>query len=105
MSETSRFDAAQQMPVTKITRKRRSPSSAVTRPHGNVSVGDMSDVGTQTETEKKFDAEAFAMNVARAMESSGQALAAYLKPRESGDVKAKPPAEVAEVIGRARAAL
>jgi polyhydroxyalkanoate synthase len=58
----------------------------------------MSDVGTQTEAEKKFDAEAFAMNVARAMESSGQALAAYLKPRESGDVKAKPPAEVAEVI-------
>ncbi len=98
MSETSRFDAAQQMPVKKTTRKRRSPSSAVTPPHGHVSVGDMSDVGTQTEAEKKFDAEAFAMNVARAMESSGQALAAYLKPRESGDVKAKPPAEVAEVI-------
>jgi polyhydroxyalkanoate synthase len=58
----------------------------------------MSDIGTQTETEKKFDAEAFAMNVARAMESSGQALAAYLKPRETGEVKDKPPSEVAEVI-------
>ena len=70
----------------------------MTPPHGSDSVGDMSDAGTQTETEKKFDAEAFAMNVARAMESSGQALAAYLKPRETGEVKDKPPSEIAEVI-------
>jgi polyhydroxyalkanoate synthase len=58
----------------------------------------MSDVGQQTKTETKFDAEAFGMNVARALESSGQALAAYLKPRGTGEVKDKPPAEVAEVI-------
>src|SRR5947207_7558828 len=58
----------------------------------------MSDVDTKEKTETKFDAEAFAMNVARAMESSGQALAAYLKPRETGEVKDKPPAEIAEVI-------
>ena len=38
------------------------------------------------------------MNLARAMESSGQALAAYLKPRESGEVKDKPPSELTEVI-------
>ena len=38
------------------------------------------------------------MNVARAMESGGQALAAYLKPRENGEVQDKPPDEVAEVI-------
>ena len=31
---------------------------------------------------ENFNAEAFAMNIARAMETSGQALAAYLKPRE-----------------------
>src|SRR3981189_651468 len=58
----------------------------------------MSDVTTETRTEKKFDPEAFAMNLARAMESSGQALAAYLKPRENGDAKDKPPSELTEVI-------
>jgi len=36
----------------------------VTRPYGNDSVSDMSDAGPQIETEKKFDAEAFGMNVA-----------------------------------------
>ncbi|MGY4470061.1 hypothetical protein ACVWWK_005770 [Bradyrhizobium sp. LB9.1b] len=46
----------------------------------------------------KFDAEAFAMNVARAMESGGKALAAYLKPRESGEVQDRPPAELTEVV-------
>lgn len=46
----------------------------------------------------KFDAEAFAMNVARAMESGGKALAAYLKPRESGEVQDRPPAELVEVV-------
>ncbi|MBI5319419.1 class I poly(R)-hydroxyalkanoic acid synthase [Bradyrhizobium sp.] len=58
----------------------------------------MNDVGTQDKTEPKFDAQAFAMNIARAMESSGQALAAYLKPRETGEVKDKPPSELTEVI-------
>src|SRR6476620_2189844 len=58
----------------------------------------MSDVDTQDKTETKFDAEAFAMNIARAMESSGKALAAYLKPRETGEVRDKPPSELAEVI-------
>ncbi|RTE88668.1 class I poly(R)-hydroxyalkanoic acid synthase [Bradyrhizobium sp. LVM 105] len=48
--------------------------------------------------ETKFDPEAFAMNVARAMESGGKALAAYLKPRESGEVQDRPPAELAEVV-------
>ena len=38
------------------------------------------------------------MNLARAMESSGQALAAYLKPRENGEARDKPPNELAEVI-------
>src|SRR5271155_329877 len=58
----------------------------------------MSDVTTQTQPQKKFDPEAFAMNLARAMESSGQALAAYLKPRENGEPKDKPPNELNEVI-------
>src|SRR6202140_5749747 len=58
----------------------------------------MSDGTIQTQTAKKFDPEAFAMNLARAMESSGQALAAYLKPRESGEVMDQPPSELTEVI-------
>src|SRR5215468_3743963 len=62
----------------------------------------MSDVETpdktESKTEPKFDGEAFAMNIARAMETSGQALAAYLKPRETGEVRDKPPSELAEVI-------
>src|SRR6202171_2051400 len=58
----------------------------------------MSDVTTEPLTAKKFDPEAFAMNLAKAMESSGQALAAYLKPRENGELKDKPPNEVGEGI-------
>jgi polyhydroxyalkanoate synthase len=58
----------------------------------------MSDVSIETQSAKKFDAEAFAVNIARALESSGQALAAYLKPRETGEVQDKPPSEIAEVI-------
>ncbi len=38
------------------------------------------------------------MNLARAMESSGQALAAFLKPRENGELKDKPPNELGEVV-------
>jgi polyhydroxyalkanoate synthase len=58
----------------------------------------MSDVTTETKVAKTFDPEAFAMNLAKAMESSGQALAAYLKPRENGEAKDKPPNELGEVI-------
>jgi polyhydroxyalkanoate synthase len=58
----------------------------------------MTDVGTQEKPESKFDAEAFAMNIARAMETSGQALAAYLKPRQAGEVKDKPPSELTEMV-------
>ncbi|KIZ40988.1 MULTISPECIES: class I poly(R)-hydroxyalkanoic acid synthase [Rhodopseudomonas] len=58
----------------------------------------MSEVLAQAEPTKKFDPEAFALNLARAMESSGQALAAYLKPRDNGEAKDKPPTEMTEVV-------
>ncbi|SEO07952.1 class I poly(R)-hydroxyalkanoic acid synthase [Bradyrhizobium sp. OK095] len=59
----------------------------------------MSTATTDTpKPETKFDANAFAMNVAQAMESGGKALAAYLKPRESGEVQDRPPAELTEVV-------
>ncbi|RXT43137.1 PHA/PHB synthase family protein [Bradyrhizobium betae] len=59
----------------------------------------MSTATTDTpKSETKFDANAFAMNVAQALESGGKALAAYLKPRESGEVQDRPPAELTEVV-------
>jgi polyhydroxyalkanoate synthase subunit PhaC len=58
----------------------------------------MTDVTTEARTENKFNAEAFAMNIAKAMESSGQALAAYLKPATNGDAHDKPPNELTELV-------
>jgi polyhydroxyalkanoate synthase len=58
----------------------------------------MTDVTTEAKQETKFDAEAFARNIARAMESGGRALTAYLKPRESGEMKDKSPEEMTEVV-------
>lgn len=58
----------------------------------------MTDAPTQTNPTPTFDSEAFARNIAKAMESSGKALAAYLKPRETGEVQDRPPTEVAEAV-------
>src|ERR1700753_2070281 len=58
----------------------------------------MTDATIEQKPEKQFDAEAFAMNIARAMESGGKALAAYLKPRESGETKDNSPEELTELV-------
>src|SRR6201996_494551 len=58
----------------------------------------MTEVSSEAKQEKPFAAEAFAMNVARAMESGGKALAAYLKPRENGEFKDKSSEEISEVV-------
>ena len=58
----------------------------------------MSEVTVETKAPNNFDPEAFALNIAKAMESSGQALAAYLKPRDDGEARDKPPNEVNEII-------
>src|SRR6201996_5190140 len=58
----------------------------------------MTNVPPDARTETKFNAEAFAMNIAKAMESGGQALAAYLKPATNGEVQDKPPGEFAELV-------
>src|SRR5215469_16334633 len=58
----------------------------------------MTNVTTELPSDNKFNAEAFAMNIARAMESGGQALAAYLKPAAGGDVADKPPNELTELV-------
>ncbi len=58
----------------------------------------MSDVTTQSQPDKNSTPKPLRLNLARALESSGQALAAYLKPRENGEAKDKPPNEVGEVV-------
>ncbi|MGB3447407.1 MAG: class I poly(R)-hydroxyalkanoic acid synthase, partial [Xanthobacteraceae bacterium] len=58
----------------------------------------MSDLPVETKAAKTFDPEAFSLNLARAMESGGRALTAYLKPRQALDPNDRPPSEVAEVI-------
>src|SRR5580704_3060710 len=57
----------------------------------------MTDVTTEAQNAMKFNAEAFAMNIAKAMENGGQALAAYLKPA-NGEVRDKPPNEFTELV-------
>ena len=58
----------------------------------------MTDVPKQAPAAPKFNAEAFAMNIAKAMENGGQALAAYLKPGPNGEVHDKPPGELGELV-------
>jgi polyhydroxyalkanoate synthase len=58
----------------------------------------MTDVPKQAPAPPKFNAEAFAMNIAKAMENGGQALAAYLKPGANGEVHDKPPTELGELV-------
>ncbi len=44
------------------------------------------------------DIERLSKNIARMVEEGGKALAAYLKPREGGEVKAQPADEIADVV-------
>ena len=57
----------------------------------------MSDIIAEPQAARSFNPDAFAMNLAKAMESSGQALAAYLN-RGKGETPDKPPPEMAEVV-------
>ena len=58
----------------------------------------MNEVPSETSVVSKFNPEAFAVNLARAMESSGQALAAYLNGRQGGELRDNPPTELTEVV-------
>jgi polyhydroxyalkanoate synthase len=53
--------------------------------------GDLSQIGT-------VDIEVFAKNFARLIEEGGKAMAAYLKPREEGQIKSEMPEEIADVV-------
>jgi polyhydroxyalkanoate synthase subunit PhaC len=58
----------------------------------------MTDTVAEIQATKKFDPEAFALNLARAMETGGQALATMLKSRSTAAPDAKPPAELTEMV-------
>jgi polyhydroxyalkanoate synthase len=57
----------------------------------------MSDMIAEPQAARSFNPDAFAMNLAKAMEASGQALAAYLN-RGKIETPDKPPPEIAEVV-------
>src|SRR5215475_6616662 len=57
----------------------------------------MNDQGQGTDV-ARVDVEAFARNVARLIEEGGKAMAAYLKPREEGQIKSEMPDEIADVV-------
>src|SRR5215831_14826935 len=72
------------------------PPSTGDHAHGrramnNQAAGELTSVGT-------VDIEAFAKNSARLIEEAGKAVAAYLKPREEGQIKSEMPDEAADVV-------
>jgi polyhydroxyalkanoate synthase len=58
----------------------------------------MNDQPPLAEATKSFDADAFAKNLARVLESAGKALSAYMKPRESGELKDQTAEDLAQVV-------
>ena len=45
-----------------------------------------------------FDPEVFTKNLARVMENGGKALSAYLKPRETGELKDQTASDLGQVV-------
>lgn len=58
----------------------------------------MADEASSGPVNVKVDYEALGRNLARMLEEGGRALAAYLKPREEGKVRADPAEELTEVV-------
>ncbi|MDQ8731534.1 class I poly(R)-hydroxyalkanoic acid synthase [Bradyrhizobium sp. LHD-71] len=58
----------------------------------------MNDRPPLTEAAKSFDAEAFAKNLARALDNGSKALSAYLKPRENGAMQDQTAEDLAQVV-------
>ncbi len=77
--------------MTDVADPRTSPAPAQGSAQGHAN-------GKDDGAAKPFNPEAFALNMARAMESSGKALAAYLQPRQTGETVDKPPNELTEII-------
>src|SRR4051812_37433908 len=75
--------------MTDVADPRISPGPSSGKPDGS---GKASEGAGQP-----FNPESFALNMARAMESSGKALAAYLQPRQSGELQEQP-GEFTEIV-------
>src|SRR5262245_61807098 len=60
--------------------------------------GRMNDTSSNSEAGKSFDADAFAKNLARALENGSKALSAYLKPRETGEMTDQTAQDLAQVV-------
>jgi polyhydroxyalkanoate synthase len=58
----------------------------------------MSDKQSLVEAGKSFNPEAFASNLAKAMENGSKALSAYLKPREAGEIQDQTAEDLAQVV-------
>ncbi len=58
----------------------------------------MSDELPNSGATKSFDAEAFANNLAKVMENGSRALSAYLKPRETGEMRDQTAEDLAQVV-------
>jgi polyhydroxyalkanoate synthase subunit PhaC len=58
----------------------------------------MNDHPPLTDAGKTFDPEAFSKNLARVLENASKALSAYLKPRESGEMRDQTAEDLAQVV-------
>lgn len=58
----------------------------------------MSDQTSLPDITKTFNAEAFAQNLARVMENGSKALSAYLKPRETGELRDQTAEDIGNVV-------
>jgi polyhydroxyalkanoate synthase subunit PhaC len=61
-------------------------------------MSDEKPMGEETRETVSIDVEALARNIGRAVEEGGRAMAAYLRPREDGRVKAEVSEEVADAV-------
>lgn len=58
----------------------------------------MNDHSPPADAGKSFDAEAFSKNLARVLENASKALSAYLKPRETGEMRDQTAEDLAQVV-------
>ena len=58
----------------------------------------MSDELPRTEAGKSFDPDVFAKNLARVLDNASKALSAYLKPRQTGEMKDQTADDLAQVV-------
>src|SRR5436305_13119718 len=81
-------------PRTKVLKTRHRPG----RKRMDDEIARRVEVPVVPPTAGAVDIERFSKNIARMVEEGGKALAAYLKPREEGNIKIEPADEIADVV-------